>query len=283
MKTILVDGINAFVYKGEGIFRPMQELLDKYPNRKIILTGANKEQMKEFGLIEMPYEVFTLNHNPEKTDPKYFEMMLAHFGLKPEDVIYFEHNKDAAKSAESVGIKTIFYDEKKKDLIALKKFLDDNLKPTISIIVGFPKSRVIGNGPNLPWHIPEDLKHFKEQTSGKTVIMGLVTFNSIGKPLPNRNNIVMSLEPMKIPGVEVALSINEAIEKAKKHNKDIFIIGGATIYGLFLPLVDKLYISHIKKEYEGNIFFPEYDTTQWISEHREDKGPFEFVIYKRKK
>jgi dihydrofolate reductase len=153
----------------------------------------------------------------------------------------------------------------------------------IAIIVGFPKNRVIGKGPNLPWHIPEDLKHFKEQTMGKTVIMGLVTFRSIGKPLPNRNNIVMSLEKVEIPGVEVATSVDDAIEKAKKHNTDIFIMGGATIYRLFLPIADKLYISHIKKDYEGDVFFPIYDEKEWVPEYREDKGPFEFVIYRRKK
>ena len=153
----------------------------------------------------------------------------------------------------------------------------------IAIIVGFPKNRVIGKGPDLPWHIPEDLKHFKEQTSGKTVIMGLVTFKSIGKPLPNRHNIVMSLDRIDIPGAEVATSVQDAIEKAKKHNVDIFIIGGATIYRLFLPIADKLYISHIKKDYEGDIFFPDYDVNDWIPEHREDKGPFEFVIYRRKR
>lgn len=127
MKTILVDAINAFVIKGQGIFQEMHELLEKYPNRKIILTSANDEQFKEHGLDKMPYEVFTLKHNPEKSDPAYYWKMLAHFGLKASEVIYFENKEDAVKSARSVGITTLYYDKNKKDLKALKTFLNDEL------------------------------------------------------------------------------------------------------------------------------------------------------------
>ncbi len=126
-KTILVDAIDAFVIEGEGIFKEMYDLLETFPNRKIILTGANDEQFKEFVLDKMPYEVFTLKHNPDKTDPKYYEIMLQHFNLNKDDVIYFEHNINAVKSAEFVGIKSYYYDPKKKDLEALKKFLTENL------------------------------------------------------------------------------------------------------------------------------------------------------------
>ena len=127
MKVILVDAINAFVIRGQGIFEPMREILDEYPNRKIILTGANDEQMKQFGLNEMPYELFTLEHNPEKTNPKYYEIMLKHFKLSKEEVICFEHNEDAVKSARSVGITTYHYDKDKRDLADLKRFLDKHL------------------------------------------------------------------------------------------------------------------------------------------------------------
>ncbi len=127
MKTILVDAIGAFVIKGEGIFQEMHDMLEQYPNKKIILTGANEEQMKKYGLDNMPYEVFTLNHDPEKTDPAYYKTMLEHFSLNVEDVIYFEHGMDAVKSAQSVGIKTHSYDNNEKDLVALKTFIDNNL------------------------------------------------------------------------------------------------------------------------------------------------------------
>jgi HAD superfamily hydrolase (TIGR01509 family) len=127
MKTILVDAINVFVIKNEGVFKKMHEMLEEYPNNKIILTGANDEQMKKFGLNDMPYEVFTLKHNPDKVDPKYYETMLKHFNLNANDVVYFEHNEDAVKSAQSVGIKTYHYDKDKKDLGELESFLEENL------------------------------------------------------------------------------------------------------------------------------------------------------------
>ena len=127
MKTVLVDAVNCFVSDEGVIFQEMFDLLEKYPNRKILLTGANDEQFKKFGLDKMPYEVFTLKHNPEKTNPKYYEMILEHFGLTKDDVVYFEHNPEAVKSAQSVGIKTHFYDSEKKDLDSLKKFLDESL------------------------------------------------------------------------------------------------------------------------------------------------------------
>ena len=127
MKTILVDAIDAFVVETENgfeIFEPIRKMLDEFPNRKIILTGANDEQFKKFGLDKMPYEVFTLKHNPEKTDSKYYETMLKNFDLKSDDVVYFEHNPEAVKSAQSVGIKTHFLDNEKRPLRELSIFLE---------------------------------------------------------------------------------------------------------------------------------------------------------------
>jgi len=128
MKTILVDAVDCFVSRKGEIFSEMHKLLETYPNRKIILTGANDEQLRQFGLDKMPYEVFTLKHNPEKTDPSYYVKMLEHFNLKKDDVVYFEHNPDAVKSARSVGIVSYFYDNDAKDLRGLKDFLEKNLK-----------------------------------------------------------------------------------------------------------------------------------------------------------
>ena len=129
MKTILVDAVDGFIIEdGDGfkIFKEMEALLETFPNQKIILTGAKDEAFKKYGLDKMPYEVFTLKHNPEKTDPKYFEILLQQFNLTKDDVIYFEHNPEAVKSAESVGIKSYYYDSEKKDLEALKTFLTEN-------------------------------------------------------------------------------------------------------------------------------------------------------------
>jgi hypothetical protein len=128
MKTILVDAVDTFVIEGDGIYEPLHELLEKYPNKKIILTNANDEQMIEFGLENLPYELFSLKHNPDKIDPKYFEEMLKHYDLKPNDVVYFEHNPKAVESAKSVGIASFYYDSEKRDLESLKIFLDANTK-----------------------------------------------------------------------------------------------------------------------------------------------------------
>lgn len=127
MKTILVDAVYCFVSAEGKIFEEMRNLLETYPNNKVILTGANDDQFKKFGLDRMPYKVFTLKHNPEKTDPKYYETLLSNFNLRKEDVVYFEHSPEAVKSAQSVGINTYLYDDNKKDLIGLKKFIDTNL------------------------------------------------------------------------------------------------------------------------------------------------------------
>lgn len=128
MKTILIDAVYCFVLADKSIDTEVYTLLEKYPNRKILLTGANEEQMVEFGLVNMPYEIFTLKHNPEKTDPKYYQILLERYSLKVEDVIYFEHNIKAVESAQSTGIKSYHYDEEKRDMMELAKFLDENLK-----------------------------------------------------------------------------------------------------------------------------------------------------------
>jgi HAD superfamily hydrolase (TIGR01509 family) len=127
MITILVDAIDGLILKDGTVFEEMHQLLEKYPNPKLVLTGANDEQFKEFNLNRSPYEVFTLKHDPEKTDPKYFEILLNKYNLKPSEVVYFEHNKEAAEVATQAGIKTMFYDCSKRDLKELKEFLDTSL------------------------------------------------------------------------------------------------------------------------------------------------------------
>lgn len=122
---------------------------------------------------------------------------------------------------------------------------------------------VIGNGPNLPWHISEELKFFKETTLNKTLIMGSTTLESIGKVLPNRNHVIVSSKPpehfSRFPNVVVAKDIETAIIEAKKFNTEVFVSGGKTIYQQFLDLgvCDRLIISWIKKEYVGDVFFPD--------------------------
>ncbi len=126
MKTILVDAVDTYIIEGEGVFEEMHELLEKYPNRKIVVTNADDEEMVTYGVDKSRYEVYTLKHKPNKTDPKYFEKLFKHFNLTAEDVVYFEHNPAAVKAAQSLGIISYHYDADKKDLTSLKKFLDEN-------------------------------------------------------------------------------------------------------------------------------------------------------------
>lgn len=127
MKTILVDAVYCFVSPEGQIFDEMYKLLEEYSNKKIILTGANDEQYIKFGLDKMPYEVFTLQHNPEKTDPDYYRTLLKEHSLASSDVVYFEHSPEAVESAKSAGIDTYQYNNDVKDLTSLKSFLDEAL------------------------------------------------------------------------------------------------------------------------------------------------------------
>lgn len=143
----------------------------------------------------------------------------------------------------------------------------------ISIIAALGKNRVIGKDNELLWPIPDDLKRFKEITTGHPVIMGSKTYESIGKPLPNRTNIVITRDKnYKAPGTFIAHSLEEAFEKAG--GGEIFVIGGAQIYSLALPHADKLYLTLIEDEKEGDAFFPDYSefTKKTLVEEREFKG-----------
>ncbi len=131
MKTILVDAVNAAIIKSEsGEYKKFEELFDlleTYPNKKVIVTNANDEQLVQFGLDDVPYPVFTMKHSPDKPDPVYFKTLLEQYHWQLSDVIYFEHNPEAVELAKSVGIISYHYDKDKKDLIALKQFLDQNI------------------------------------------------------------------------------------------------------------------------------------------------------------
>ena len=127
MKTILVDAINGLVLEDGGILEPMHKLLESYPNNKVVLTGANDEQFKQFKLDKVTYEVFTLKHNPEKTEPQYSKILFEKYGFTAVDVVYFEHNAEAVKTAQSLGVTTYYYDHTNEDMDALKQFLDENL------------------------------------------------------------------------------------------------------------------------------------------------------------
>lgn len=158
----------------------------------------------------------------------------------------------------------------------------------ISIIVAVAENGVIGGGNKLLWHIPDDLKRFKQITSGHSVIMGRKTFESIGKPLPNRRNIVISRNPnIDIQGVEVANSLEDALAMTQNET-EVFIIGGGEIYKQALPLASKLYLTRVHKKYEGDTDFPEIVEHDWRLVYSEEKNPtsgpgYTFEEYERVK
>lgn len=154
------------------------------------------------------------------------------------------------------------------------------------IIVAIGKNNEIGKDNKLLWHIPDDLKKFKEITLNKRVVMGRKTYESIGKPLPNRENIVISKNKNNLNenNLTIYTNIDYFIEKYKNSDEEIFIIGGASIYKLFLEknLIDKMYISHI--EYENNeadSYFPKIDYLKWKILKKENYKDWEFCIYEK--
>lgn len=160
---------------------------------------------------------------------------------------------------------------------------------TLTIIVAKAENNVIGNENQLIWHLPNDLKHFKNLTSGHPIIMGRKNFESIGKPLPNRTNIVITRNSYwNAEGVLIANSLDEAIEKAKEFDLEIFIIGGGNIYEQAMNLADVLVVTEVHHSFEGDTKFPEIDLNIWKEISREkfgkdEKHTFEysFVLYER--
>jgi len=152
----------------------------------------------------------------------------------------------------------------------------------VTIIAAMTPERIIGKGNDLPWHISDDIKLFKEKTTGNSVIMGRNTYESIGKPLPHRHNFVVSSTLPKTSGIQICKSLEEAVKEAEWYKKEVFVIGGAKLYRQAIPIADKMYISYIKKNYEGDIFFPEFDKREWKIMEKVDYAEFEWISYRRK-
>ena len=144
----------------------------------------------------------------------------------------------------------------------------------VSIIVAIAENRAIGKNNQLLWHMPNDLKHFKEITSGRTIIMGRKTFDSVGKPLPKRRNIVVTRQDITIPGCEVVKSIEDGLALCAGDD-EVFIGGGAEIYREAMKLTDCIYLTIIHKVFDADTFFPEINMDEWTEISREDYQPDE--------
>jgi dihydrofolate reductase len=162
----------------------------------------------------------------------------------------------------------------------------------ISLIVAVSRNGVIGIDNQLPWHLPEDLKYFKSVTMGKPIIMGRKTYDSIGRPLPGRTNIVITRDSSwQAEGVEVARTLAQAMTLgqlacAQADVDEAMVIGGEQIYRMTLPAAHRLYLTEVQAEVEGDAFFPEFDAKDWqqVSEQLPgvtDTHPYRFIVLER--
>lgn len=155
----------------------------------------------------------------------------------------------------------------------------------LSAIVGMSENRVIGKNNQLPWHLSEDLKRFKKITLGHPVILGRKTYESIGRLLPGRPHVIISRQKdYKVPGATVVSSLEDALELYRGSDEEVFIIGGAEIYRLALPKVQKIYLTLVHQEIEGDAFFPEISSENFHEVSREDfQGPlpYSFLVLEK--
>jgi len=152
----------------------------------------------------------------------------------------------------------------------------------ISLIAALDKNNLIGSNNGMPWHLPADFKHFKKVTMGKPIIMGRKTFESIGKPLPGRLNIVISRSDFSADGISSASSIDAALTQVSNVEEAV-IIGGANIYQQIINKVDRMYLTHIDASCEGDAWFPEFNLADWKIENQfthkaDEKNNFDFSV-----
>ena len=154
----------------------------------------------------------------------------------------------------------------------------------VSLIVAYDRNKLIGKDGKMPWFIDGELRRFRELTTGNVVIMGRKTIEAIGKPLPNRVNIVISRDK-NYDGCIMARSFDEAVEKARETGLEIYITGGSTVYAPAIDIVDKMYITEIDAEYEGDTYFPDFDENDFIrtvDEEITDPVPYKYCTFTRK-
>lgn len=154
----------------------------------------------------------------------------------------------------------------------------------ISLIAWMATNRTIWKDNKLPWDYPEDLKYFRKTTSEHPIIMGLKTYNSIGRPLPKRRNLVLTRQDIKIDWVEIFHSIPELLDNLKQNinDQEVFVIWWSNVYSQFLPLADKIYLTQIKKEYDWDTFFPRFEK-DFTETSREEHENLDFIVYNRNK
>jgi dihydrofolate reductase len=154
---------------------------------------------------------------------------------------------------------------------------------SLALIVAVSRNGVIGNKGALPWHIPADLKWFKRHTTGHAIIMGKRTYESIGKPLPNRRMMIVSTTLKEAPGCEIYPSLALAIDAARQTDSMPFVIGGHAMYQAALAHATHVYLTHVERDVEGDTFFPAFDASAWTVTTREEapEHGVTFLVYER--
>ena len=158
---------------------------------------------------------------------------------------------------------------------------------TLTIIAAIGKNNELGYKNDLIWHLPDDLKFFREKTTGKTIVMGYNTFLSLPKLLPNRKHIVLSTDKLDIKDVTSFTNLEDLIKFIKEIDEEVFIIGGASIYKQFIGLVDKMYLTEVESEFkEADVYFPEFNKDEWerieLLENENNNIRFKHIEYRKK-
>jgi dihydrofolate reductase len=158
----------------------------------------------------------------------------------------------------------------------------------VSAIVAISENHAIGKNNQLLWHLPNDLKHFRVITTGHTVIMGRKTYESVGKPLPKRRNIIITRQKTAIEGCEVVSSVEDALALCAEE-AEVFIVGGAEIYKLAMPLTNRIYLTIVHQSFEADAFFPPINNSEWFETEREEHPadeknsiPYSFITLNRR-
>jgi dihydrofolate reductase len=150
-------------------------------------------------------------------------------------------------------------------------------RPPLALVAAVAHGRVLGRGGTIPWHYPEDMKHFRAVTKGHAIIAGRKTYQSIGRPLPDRRNIVITRDAsFAAPGCDVVTSLDAAMRLAREHDGEPRVIGGAEIYAQALPLATTIYLTEIDRDIEGDVFFPAWDDGSWREVERRVSGELTF-------
>ena len=152
----------------------------------------------------------------------------------------------------------------------------------VVLVAAVADNGVIGADGQLPWHLPDDLAHFRRVTTGNVVIMGRRTFESIGRRLPRRTNIVVTRQPdWSADGVVTASSLDDALEAAEEYDGDAMIIGGSQIYALAMPLADRQVLTEVHASPEGDVTYPAFDRAEWVETRRDEHDGYDFVWLER--